>query len=115
MKANHIHFHVRDVGRSKDFYKTWFGLQDGRDLGEVVFLTDTTGFDFALSHDPSPAPLPPWFHFGFTVGTADRARQLYQRMHDAGVPMKRGLYESANRVAFFCYDPDGHLLEVYWE
>jgi catechol 2,3-dioxygenase-like lactoylglutathione lyase family enzyme len=115
MKPNHVHFHVRNVSRSKAFYKSWFGLKDGRDLGDLVFLTDGAGFDLALSYDADPLPLPPWFHFGFRARSADEVRELDERMRHAGVPMRRSIFDSEDRVALFCHDPDGHPLEVYWE
>ena len=115
MKANHIHLVARDVAASKGFYTSWLGLGEDRNSGHIVFLTDEGGFDLAISHDPAPAPLPSWFHFGFKTRSAEEVMSLCQRMQRAGVAMDGDLYESPDRVAFFCHDPDGHLLEVYWE
>ncbi len=42
-------------------------------------------------------------------------RTLYDAMASAGVPIREHLTEEASLVYFRCLDPDGYLLEIYWE
>lgn len=115
MKANHIHLHVRDLERSKDFFKRWFDMVDGPDYGNIVFVCDADGFDLALSKDESPDPLPSWFHWGFKLASRTAVQQLHRGMVAAGVPITKAITRSDNLALFRCADPDGHQVEVYWE
>ena len=115
MKANHIHLHCRDLEVSKAFYKKWFELVDGPDYGDIVFVRSAEGFDLALSADDDPAPLPPWFHWGFKLATAQAVRDLLARMQDSDVQITKSLVDHDDLVMFRCADPDAHQIELYWE
>jgi catechol 2,3-dioxygenase-like lactoylglutathione lyase family enzyme len=112
---NHLHLHVRDLGRSRRFYETWLGFREHAWYEDLLFLRNAHGFDLALMPDPAPAPLPDWFHFGFRLESAAAVRELHERMRAAGVPFRRALHEEPELVSFRCEDPDGCAVEVYWE
>ncbi len=113
---NHVQLRARDLARSQEFYARWFEFRphvlqaDG-----VQFLRNDEGFDLALAPHPEPDAFPPWFHLGFRLGSADDVRAAYASMDTAGVPMRVPLTEEPSLVFFRCLDPDGHLLELYWE
>lgn len=115
MKPNHVHLHVRDLDRSKTFYKQWFALKDGLDEGEIQFLNSQEGFDLALSLDSNPAPLPDWFHWGFKSDSADSVQAIHDQMVEAKVPIRKPIYRDDSIALFRCADPDGHVIEIYWE
>jgi catechol 2,3-dioxygenase-like lactoylglutathione lyase family enzyme len=112
---NHLHLHVRDVEASRAFYERWFGLREHVRHGEIVFVRDASGFDLALAPDPSPAPLPAWFHLGFRLGTPVEVRGLHQRLGGALGSRVSELLDEPDFVQFRVADPDGYKIEVYWE
>jgi catechol-2,3-dioxygenase len=115
MALNHLHLHVRERSVAEDFYSTWFGMAVQREGTEITFMTDESDFLLALMHDPAAAPLPPWFHFGFRQASPAAVLAMNTKMVKAGVPIKKGVYEDGSLVSFRCADPDGHVIEVFWE
>jgi hypothetical protein len=39
---------------------------------------------------------------------------MYSRMVSEGVPIQKSLTEYKNYLTFFCLDPDGYVIEIYW-
>jgi catechol-2,3-dioxygenase len=62
----------------------------------------------------SSGELPGWFHFGFFVESAAACQGLYERMQREQVPIVRPLV-SEPFTNYFCADPDGHLVQVYFD
>ena len=115
MSLQHLHLHVRDRSRAEQFYASWFGMNVQRHGGEITFMTDEREFLLALMDDASPAPKPPWFHFGFRMASAATVLALNARMADAGVSIRKPVYQDDSLVSYRCADPDGYVIEVYWE
>jgi hypothetical protein len=58
--------------------------------------------------------MPAWWHFGFRLPDADAVRRLGARLADA----RHDVVETGDDVDLvWCKvrDPDGYLIEVYWE
>jgi catechol 2,3-dioxygenase-like lactoylglutathione lyase family enzyme len=77
IRLTHLGLPVRDLDRARAFYETWLGFAarppqqypDG-----TVFVRNAEGFDLALHPLPDgeqPYPMPPFFHFGFRLPTAE--------------------------------------------
>jgi len=115
MALQHLHLHVRDRYVAERFYEGWFGLGMQRRGSQTSFMTDERGFLLALMSDPSPAPLPPWFHFGFRQASADAVLLLHGQMVLSGVDIRQPVYQDESLVSYRCADPDGYLIEVFWE
>ncbi len=115
MALEHLHLHVRDRYVAERFYEAWFGLRMQRRGSEISFMTDERGFLLALMQDWSPAPMPPWFHFGFRQASASAVLLLHGQMGLSGVDIREPLYQDDSLVSFRCADPDGYLIEVFWE
>jgi catechol-2,3-dioxygenase len=115
MNLTHLHLHVVDRPAAETFYREWFGLVVDRRYDQLTFLTDTLGFELALMDDASPAPMPPWFHFGFRLESKDAVIDLRQKMSDRKVSLVKPLFQDDTLVSFRCADPDGYPIEVYWE
>lgn len=115
MSLQHLHLHVRDRSRAEHFYTSWFGMNVQRRGSEITFMTDEREFLFALMDDAAPAPMPPWFHFGFRMASAATVLAMNERMLDAGVGIRKPLYQDDSLVSNRCADPDGYVIEVYWE
>ena len=59
--------------------------------------------------------MPPWFHFGFRIASAPQVLALHERMEASGVAIRKPVYQDDSLVSYRCADPDGHVIEVYWE
>ena len=111
---NHLHLHVRDLERSTAFYRRAFGMTIAEDLGPLRFLTDGGGFLLALELDAEPAPMPPWFHFGFWLADNTAVRAAYDRAVAAGDRIDDEYRVRPHGGAVFAVlDPDGYGIEVY--
>jgi catechol 2,3-dioxygenase-like lactoylglutathione lyase family enzyme len=115
MHLQHLHLHVRDRAVAERFYAAWLGMKTQRRGGEITFMTDERDFLLALMEDASPAPMPPWFHFGFRVISPAAVLALHERMSASGVPIRRDIHRDESLVSFRCADPDGYPIEIYWE
>jgi len=115
MNLSHLHLHVRDRARSEQYYCDWFKLVVSRRSQQLTFLSDSQHFDLALMDDPSPQAVPAWLHFGFRQDTGNEVIALHDAMVDAGIPIIKPLYQDETLVSYRCADPDGYVIEVYWQ
>ena len=115
MDLNHLHLHVRSTERAMAFYGRYFGLREHVRHGDIVFLRDGAGMDLALAPAAEADPMPPWFHFGFRLEAPEAVEALHGALTQAGVPIAEPLATEAGVTSFRCRDPDGYLIEVYWE
>jgi catechol-2,3-dioxygenase len=115
VSLQHLHLHVADRARAETFYISWFGMNVQRRGSEITFMNDERDFLLALMHDPAAASLPPWFHFGFKLPSATAVLELNVRMAASGVVIRKPVYQDESLVSYRCADPDGHVIEVYWE
>lgn len=115
MKLGHLHLNTRDRTASENFYGRWFDMQVQRRGKLLTFLVDEYGFELALMDDATPAAMPPWFHFGFRLNSADAVIDLNRRMIESAVEFGKPLYQDPELVSFRCLDPDGYQIEIYWE
>ena len=114
MDLTHLHLHVRDRNNSEAFYQRWFGLRVANRDDEITFMRGDRDFLFALMEDSAPAALPPWFHFGIRLESAERVRAMLDEMSAAQVPLVKPLYDDETFTSFRCADPDAYKIEVYW-
>jgi catechol-2,3-dioxygenase len=115
MNLKHLHLHVRDRQAAEGFYSAWMGMAVARRGERLTFMSDGSGFDLALMDDQAPAPMPPWFHFGFRLASAPEVIDLHTRMGASGINILKPLYQDDSLVSFRCADPDGYAIEIYWE
>jgi catechol-2,3-dioxygenase len=115
MNLSHLHIHVRSRSAAEEFYSAWLGMAIARRGKCLTFMLDGAGFALALMADQAPAPMPPWFHFGFRLPSAAEVIDLHQRMGESGIKILKALYQDDSLVSFRCADPDGYAIEVYWE
>lgn len=114
MDLNHIHLHVASVERAAAFYARCFGLREHVWHGDILFMRDDAGMDLALAPGGAAA-MPDWFHVGFRLAARDEVTALFERFKSDGVDIRGALEELDDFAVFRCADPDGYLLEVYWE
>lgn len=115
MDLNHLHLHVRDLARARQFYRDHFGFRKPVvQHGGFLILRNDEGFDLGLLEDSEPDPVPEWFHFGFRMPSAEAVHTLHGRLKKSGVRIVRPLSE-VEFLHFRCADPDGHQIEIYYE
>ena len=115
MKLKHLHLNVRDRSASEGFYAAWLGMSVARREERMTFLTDEDGFELDLMDDDQPGPMPSWFHFGYRLPSAEAVVELHRRMSEFGLAIRRPLAQDHSAALFRCADPDGYVIEIYWE
>jgi ribosomal-protein-serine acetyltransferase len=114
---DHLAISVCDQARSRVFYETYFGFgarparlyQDG-----VMMLYDSRDFALALAPSAEPPAHAPFAHFGRRLSSPGAVRELRDRLAADGVPLVQES-EEADYVSVKCRDPDGHVVEAFWE
>ena len=114
---DHLAIPVADQARSRRFYETYFGF-DARpakvyDDG-VLMLYNAAGFALALGVSSEPVERPAWMHFGVGVPNREAVLAVRDRLVDDGVELVEEFDEPAY-VSVKCRDPDGYIVEAFWE
>jgi catechol-2,3-dioxygenase len=128
-RIGHVLIAVHDLARSRDFYTRVLGfgiLEEDADHGGV-FMTIGEGthvIDLVPLPDAQPPPVPrsiaelrPSLGFGhvaFPVGSARDLRGAYFELVDNQVRVLAAIDHESQESIYFC-DPDGNMLEIYWE
>jgi catechol 2,3-dioxygenase-like lactoylglutathione lyase family enzyme len=115
--VDHLALPVRDVERSRAFYEKYFGFDAGRpqDYPDgVLVLRNEEGFDLALTPAKGKPQVPAALHFGIRYVGARRVYDLEQRLVGDGVPIVETV-DDPGYVSVKCQDPDGYVVEAYWE
>jgi catechol 2,3-dioxygenase-like lactoylglutathione lyase family enzyme len=115
MNLNHVDLQVADVARAREFFETFFGFRCVYERGsQIALLEDEAGFSLGVSNlFDSPAPAyPPDFHIGFILETESEVRAQYERLKEAGVPMRAEISRGGPNLYFMCVGPDSIQVEV---
>jgi len=117
MEVRHLHLASRDHAVSLRFYEAYFGFRFDSEFPRSgqpsATIIRSSGFQIYLE-GPSAERLPTWFHFGFLVESDAACRNMHDRMRQDQVPIVRPLV-SEPFTNYFCTDPDGHLVQVYFD
>jgi hypothetical protein len=77
-------------------------------------LYNAQGFALALGQTDEPIRMPRFFHFGIGVPTPDEVRAFQARLTADDVAIVEQSDEP-DYVSVKCLDPDGYVVEVFWE
>jgi catechol 2,3-dioxygenase-like lactoylglutathione lyase family enzyme len=112
----HLHMHVSDLGKSREFYRTFFGGAPVKEKpGYVKFLPDWAPVNLALSSGGA-TPGGVVDHVGVQVDTPATVMTQLARVKAAGLPVREEMGVDcchANQDKFWVQDPDGVEWEVY--
>jgi catechol 2,3-dioxygenase-like lactoylglutathione lyase family enzyme len=115
---DHLALEVGDQERSRCFYEDYFGFGAAParryDGGAVLMLYNARGFALALQLAARPITQPPWMHFGISLSDRDAVRALRGRLVAGGVELLEE-WDEPDYVSVKCRDPDGYIVEAFWE
>ncbi len=117
MKLRHLALPVSDQRRSRAFYERYFGFgaRPAREYPDgVVMLFDAGGFALALGRAEEPPQVPGFLHFGFLAGSGEEVRTAQETLEIDGVEVLES-WDEPDYVSVKCRDPDGYVVEVFWE
>jgi lactoylglutathione lyase len=112
----HLHMHVSDLVKSKEFYATFFGTTPVKEKpGYVKFLPEWAPVNLALSTG-HPVGEGVVNHVGVQVDSPATVTAHLARVKAAGLPVREEMGVNcchANQDKFWVQDPDGVEWEVY--
>ena len=114
---DHLAIPVRDQGRSRRFYETYFGFgarPSRRYPDGVLMLCNAAGFALALGPRRKEPPRPDWMHFGVALPDREAVLALRERLIADGVDLVEE-WDEPDYVSVKCRDPDGYIVEAAWE
>ena len=114
---DHLAIPVGDRERSRRFYERHFGFgaRPAREYGDgVVMLYDARGFALALGPAHEPVTPAAWMHFGVALPDRDAVLALRDRLAAENVPIVEE-WDEPRYVSVKCRDPDGYIVEAFWE
>jgi catechol 2,3-dioxygenase len=120
-ELGHIVLYVRDLERSRTFYREVLGWKEVARLGGqgAVFSSGRTHHELLLLEvGPSASPVPPgprvgMYHFGLKIGETDEElRAALDGLLAAGVRVN-GSADHTVTHSLYIEDPDGNEIELY--
>jgi catechol 2,3-dioxygenase-like lactoylglutathione lyase family enzyme len=112
----HLHLHVSDLGKSREFYEKFLGTGPVKvKEGYVKFLPDWAPVNLALSSGGA-AGAGTIDHVGVQVEAVPTVMAQLSRVKAAGLPVREEMGVDcchANQDKFWVQDPDGVEWEVY--
>jgi catechol 2,3-dioxygenase-like lactoylglutathione lyase family enzyme len=112
----HLHMHVSDLAKSREFYQKFFGTAPVKEKpGYVKFLPEWAPVNLALSNGRA-AGEGVIDHVGVQVDAPDEVVAQLTRVKMAGIPVREEMGVNcchANQDKFWVEDPDGVQWEVY--
>jgi catechol 2,3-dioxygenase len=122
-KLGHVVVMVKDVQRSADFYTKVLGFRvsdvypESMMPGKMVFLRFNRDHHGVALVGGSQREVDncELHHMAFQVGTLDEVFRARDHLEKHNVPIEfAGRRRSGCQVAVEFRDPDGHVLEIYW-
>jgi catechol 2,3-dioxygenase len=119
-ELGHIVLYVRDIERSRRFYRDVLGWREIAGQGPMaMFSSGRTHHELLLLEvGPDAAPIPPgrrvgMYHFGLKIGTTDdELREAMRTLVDAGANVV-GSADHGVTHSLYITDPDGNEIELY--
>lgn len=114
----HLHIHVSDLAKSREFYQKFFDVLPAKErAGYVKFLPDFAPINLALSQGlPDVSSEGVVHHLGIQVDSTKTVMAHLARVKAVGIPVHEEIGVNcchANQDKFWVRDPDGIEWEVY--
>ncbi len=123
-ELGHLVLYVRDLERSRRFYRDVLGWREITDdvplnLPAAAFTSGRTHHELLLIEvGPGAQPIPRgrrvgMYHFGLKIGESDDdLREAVESLREAGVPIS-GASDHTVTHSLYIEDPDGNEIELY--
>ena len=120
-ELGHVVLYVRDIERSRHFYRDVLGWREVADFGGIgaMFSSGRTHHELLLLEVGANAqPIPEgrrvgMYHFGLKIGTTDdELRDAYKTLQENDVPVL-GTADHTVTHSLYIADPDGNEIELY--
>jgi len=123
-ELGHVVLYVRDLERSRRFYRDVLGWKEitpegGMRFPAAAFSSGRTHHELLLIEvGPNAAPIPAgrrvgMYHFGLKVGTTDdELREARDTLARSGARVVGAIYHGVTH-SLYIEDPDGHEIELY--
>jgi catechol 2,3-dioxygenase-like lactoylglutathione lyase family enzyme len=117
MSVRHLALAVQNEDASRRFYERYFGFgarpprryDDG-----VLMIYDHAGFALALGPAEGLVQIPRFFHIGFAARNRADVVALRERLAADGVEIVEA-WDEPDYCSVKCLDPDGYVVEFFWE
>jgi catechol-2,3-dioxygenase len=115
MTLSQCHMQVKNMAKARKFYEGVFEFSEHMafDDDEVV-LRNSEGFIIELEKVDKPEALPLWFFYGFDVKNEAKLKEIHDRVKKLGFSVLREIQDLDEEVNFYCADPDGIQIKVYF-
>jgi catechol 2,3-dioxygenase len=119
----HVNLRVADQEASKRFYRDVLGFRiaEEEEHGGVFMTLGENFHTLDIGQHPSPADAPRpqrgqigLAHIAFQVGSYAALREAYAHLVNSGVAIMHAA-NHVNQRSFYFADPDGNVLEIYYE
>lgn len=115
----HVALKVRDIRRSKEFYRRCFGMDVVWEPdAQNVYLSAGTD-NIALHQFPqgaAPSAEQQLDHIGLIVESVERVRELEEEFRRHGVKIVQPFkIHRDGSASFYCADPDGIMIQMLYE
>jgi catechol-2,3-dioxygenase len=120
-ELGHIVLYVRDLARSRHFYRDVLGWHEVAELGDMgaMYSSGRSHHELLLLEvGPGALPIPQgrrvgMYHFGLKIGTTDdELREAMKTLTENDVPIV-GTADHAVTHSLYITDPDGNEIELY--
>jgi catechol 2,3-dioxygenase-like lactoylglutathione lyase family enzyme len=105
---------VSDQVRSYEMYLGFDALPARRYEDGVLMLYNDDGFSLALGATDTRISVPEFLHFGISLTGPDAVRALRDRLGTEGVAIVEE-WDEPEYVSVKFRDPDGYVVEAFWE
>jgi len=123
-RIGHVLLRVLDLERARQFYTKVLGfevMEEDPEHGGVFMALPGHAHTLDLFPVADPAAAQPPMaggagvqHVAFQVDSRDALRDAYWTLVDCGVAIRRAVDHVSQQSIYF-HDPDGNLLEIYYE